>query len=46
MDKNFSLYLTKLGFFDENTAKEIIKSNSILYNKYVKTINYEEKIES
>ena len=33
MDKNFSLYLTKLGFFDENTAKEIIKSNKLLENK-------------
>ena len=33
MDKNFSLYLTKLGFFDDNTAKEIIKSNKLLENK-------------
>ena len=33
MDKNFSLYLTKLGFFDEKTAKEIIKSNKLLENR-------------
>ena len=27
MDKNFSLYLTKIGFLDENASKEIINSN-------------------
>ena len=27
MDKKFSLYLTKIGLFDEKTSKEIINSN-------------------
>ena len=28
MDKNFSLYLTKIGLFDEKTSKEIINSKN------------------
>ena len=27
MEKNFSLYLTKIGLFDQNTSKDIIKQN-------------------
>ena len=27
MDKHFSLYLTKIGLFDEKTSKEVIKSD-------------------
>ena len=33
MEKNFSLYLTKIGFFDENIAKEIIKPNNEINQK-------------
>ena len=33
MDKNFSLYLTKLGFFDEKASKDIIKPNNQIENK-------------
>ena len=33
MDKNFSLYLTKIGFFDENASKELINNNNELKNK-------------
>ena len=33
MDKNFSLYLIKLGFFDEKASKDIIKPNNQIENK-------------
>ena len=33
MDKKFSLYLTKIGLFDEKTSKEIIKPNKQSENK-------------
>ena len=33
MDKNFSLYLTKLGFFDEKASKDIIKPNNQIEKK-------------
>ena len=33
MDKKFSLYLTKIGLFDEKTSKEIINSNKQSENK-------------
>ena len=40
MDKNFLFFLTKLGFFDENTAKEIIKSNKLLENKKFSDLSF------
>ena len=33
MDKNFSLYLIKLGFFDEKASKDIIKPNNQIEKK-------------
>ena len=37
MENNFSLYLTKIGLFDQNTSKEIIKPN-----KEFKAKNFED----